>query len=271
MNVDLLARLAEDRASLSDGEFEALLEEAAEDPASAGEILDQFLLDDLLSRRFREDREDFQAQAVARLRAAATGEEFCRETLAAVRRSRWRFGLWEAAAAALLVAALLLMLVSRKDGVPPPEPVPAVPAPEIGGLRGEYFQKKDLTNPIYARLDPRLDFRWEPRVGPGPGLGDIFSARWTGRLIPRYSEEYTFRARYDDGLRLWIGGQLVIDDWTPRPAISENRGRILLEGGRPYPIQVEYFDDGNLGLIQLFWSSPRQPEEIVPSSCLRPD
>lgn len=271
MNIDRLARLAEDRASLTDEEFESLLKEAAEDPAVAPEILDQFLLDDLLSRRFREDREDFQAQAVARVRAAATGEEFCRETLAAVRRSRWRFGAWEAAAAATLVAALFLMLVFRKAEVPPPEPVPAAPAPEIGGLRGEYFQQKDLTNPLHARIDSRLDFRWEARLGPAPGLGDIFSARWTGRLLPRYSGEYTFRCRYDDGIRLWIDGRLVIDDWIPRPTVSENRGRILLEGGRAYPIQVEYFDDGNLGLIQLYWSSARQPEEIVPSACLRPD
>jgi len=273
VNIDRLARLAEDRASLTEEEFSGLLKEAGKDPAVAPEILDQFLVDDLLSRKFLGDRADFHAQAIERVRAAATGEDFCRDTLDAVRQSRkfrWRFGAWETAAAAVLVAALFLMLYPRKVEEPP-EPTPAAPAPEIGGLRGEYFQHKDLTIPLHARIDSRLDFRWEPNVGPAPGLGDIFSARWTGRILPRYSEEYTFRIRNDDGVRLWIDGRLVIDDWTQRRYIAENRGRILLEGGRAYSIQVEYYDDGNLGLLQLFWSSARQPEEIVPSSCLRPE
>ncbi len=270
MSEDLLARLVEERAGLTDEEFAAVLREAGEDPDLAAEIKDQFLLDDLLSRKFDAGRADFPAQAAERIRAAATGEEFCRSTLDAVRLSRWRFGRWETAAAAVLVAALVLLLLPR-GGPPAPEPQPAAPAPEIHGLRGEYFQQKDLAAPIHARVDSRLDFRWEPGVGPAPGVGDVFSVRWTGWILPRYSGEYTFRTRNDDGVRLWIDGRLVIDDWNHRPFVAGNVGRVLLEGGRACPIRVEYFDDGNLGLLQLFWSSARQPEEIVPPVCLRPD
>lgn len=273
MKEDLLARLVEDRSSLTDEEFSELLAGLERDPALAGELRDQFLLEDLLCRRWRADRADFPAQALARRRAAATAEPFCRATLEAARRTRRRQGIPpEAAAAAVLLATLLAMLLSRGAPPPPaPAPQPATPPIPPAGLRGEYFQNRDLTGPLHARIDPRLDFRWEPFTGPAPGLGDVFSARWTGWILPRYSEEYIFRIRNDDGVRLWIGGRLVVDDWNHRPYVAENRGRLLLEGGRPTPIKVEYYDDGDLGVLQLFWSSARQAEEIVPSSCLRPD
>jgi hypothetical protein len=92
--------------------------------------------------------------------------------------------------------------------------------------------------------------------------------RWTGKITPTRSERYTFHTKNDDGVRVWVDGKLVINDWTGRYSIADNRGEIDLEAGRAYDLKVEYFNGGDLGVLRLFWSSSGLPEEIVPESAL---
>ena len=94
---------------------------------------------------------------------------------------------------------------------------------------------------------------------------DTFSVRWTGYLEPRFSETYTFHTNSDDGVRLWVNGQLLIDNWTIHPP-TENTGTIALTAGRWYEVKLEYYQAAGAPTIQLFWSSPSQPKEIVPNS-----
>jgi len=104
-------------------------------------------------------------------------------------------------------------------------------------------------------------------IGPAPEIKDAFSVRWTGKIEPRHSEEYTFYTLSNDGVRLWIDGQLVIENWTGHPA-TEDSGKIRLEAGRQYALKLEYFQGGGNSVIKLFWQSPSQPREIVPQSAL---
>jgi hypothetical protein len=92
-----------------------------------------------------------------------------------------------------------------------------------------------------------------------------FSARWTGLIEPKHSEEYTFYTRSNDGVRLWIDDKPVIDNWTDH-AEAEDKGIIKLEAGRKYPIKLEYFYAGGWGVTRLLWSSPSLRREIVPAS-----
>jgi hypothetical protein len=94
-----------------------------------------------------------------------------------------------------------------------------------------------------------------------------FSVRWNGTIAPKYSEEYTFHTRSNDGVRLWIDGKPVIDNWTDHSE-KEDKGSIKLEAGRKYPIKLEYFYAGGWGVTRLFWSSASRQREIVPASTL---
>ena len=63
------------------------------------------------------------------------------------------------------------------------------------------------------RVDPLVDFDWV-RNGPGrPIREDDFTARWTGFLQPLGSDTYTVEAEADDGVRVWIDDDLVVDRW----------------------------------------------------------
>jgi hypothetical protein len=267
----LLAKWLDDRLSLTGAEALELETVLARDPDLARRVKDQLATDELLSRRLAVDRGSFNRQVAQRLANGATGSSFLQSTLDAVERTQRRRPTWRAWAPEAAVAAVLLVglmgLLLRNDRTPTVE-APAAARPT--GLRGQYFSNSTLSGPAQTRMDPAIDFTWRSGAGPLPGGRDIYSARWTGKLSPLYSERYCFRTMNDDGVRVWIDGRLVIDDWKGRPVVVENRGEIQLEAGRRYDLKIEYFNGGDLGVLRLFWSSPSQKEEIVPSRQLSP-
>lgn len=129
------------------------------------------------------------------------------------------------------------------------------------------------------RIDPQIDFNWV-RNSPGhPITEDQFTATWTGYIMPDFSEEYTFTARVDDGTRLFIGEQLVLDMWEPVAEGTDSEamrkeheqittGKILLEKGRKYSIRIEYHETIQNAHISLFWESPSQERKVVPQKNL---
>jgi glucose/arabinose dehydrogenase len=137
----------------------------------------------------------------------------------------------------------------------------------VRGLRGEYFVGPDLADLRLVRIDPAVDFDWgtgSPAVGLPP---DGFSVRWSGEIEPLYSETYTFHTLSDDGVRLWIDGRLIIDNWTDHPP-TEDHGSVTLSAGVSYPLRLEYYESAGGATIQLFWSSPSQSRQIIPSTRL---
>lgn len=96
-----------------------------------------------------------------------------------------------------------------------------------------------------------------------------YSVRWTGQVIPRYSETYTFHTVSNDGVCLWVDGKLVIDNWTDHTA-TEDEGKIQLDADRKVNIRMEFYQGGGGAVAKLFWSSPSQKKEIVPEDCFSP-
>ena len=86
---------------------------------------------------------------------------------------------------------------------------------------------------------------------------------------PRFSETYTFYTLSDDGVRLWVNNQLIIDNWTDHPP-TENAGIIALEAGQLYDIKMDMYENGGGAVAQLSWSSPSVAREIIPSAQLYP-
>jgi len=137
------------------------------------------------------------------------------------------------------------------------------------GLRAEYFDELDFKGLKVERVDPTVDFRWESG-SPDPALDiNAFSARWTGSVVPRYSERYTFHTQSNDGVRLWVDGKLLIDDWAIHTT-KEKRGTVTLKAGRAYSLRLEFFEQTGLAIMRLHWSSPSQRKQIIPTEQLRP-
>ena len=135
------------------------------------------------------------------------------------------------------------------------------------GLEGEYFDNVDLTNLKVTRIDPTVDFEWTNKA-PDPSMAATnFSVKWSGRVKPKYSENYTFSTLSDDGARLWVDGKLLVDNWMSHPALEES-GTIALNAGVPYDITIEYFQGSSLSEMRLYWSSPSQKRQIIPKNCL---
>ncbi|MBK9694538.1 MAG: carbohydrate-binding protein [Elusimicrobia bacterium] len=149
-------------------------------------------------------------------------------------------------------------------------PLACATAPAGRGLFGAYYNNPDFTDLRMTRVDPKIKFNWI-HLSPDLSLGsDTFSVRWTGSVTPRYSEAYTFHAEADDGVRLWVDGQLIIDQWASQGA-TEHTGTIALTAGRPVSIRMDYYDDRVAALANLSWSSPSQAKELVPPEVLRPN
>lgn len=135
------------------------------------------------------------------------------------------------------------------------------------GLQGIYYDNLNFTNPKVTRIDPTIDFTWGGGA-PTTALGaDTFSVRWSGFVQPRYTESYTFYTLSDDGVRLTVNGQRIIDNWTDH-AVAEDRGTINLVAGQKYAIQLDFYENTEDAVIQLLWSSRSQAREKIPASQL---
>ncbi len=133
-----------------------------------------------------------------------------------------------------------------------------------------------------TRIDPQINFDWV-RNSPAKGITeDDFTATWTGYVQPKFSEEYTFEAQADDGIRVWVDNQLVVDQWNPdnsgtqsnvmeAKAAKLKQGAKLLMAGKKYTIKVDYFEGKQNASAFLYWQSKNQKREIVPLSCLFTD
>ncbi|MGK7878454.1 MAG: PA14 domain-containing protein, partial [Xenococcaceae cyanobacterium] len=155
---------------------------------------------------------------------------------------------------------------------PPPAIAQPINCPEatVEGLQAEYFNNSHLTEPVLQRIDKTINFDWESGSPDSSIAPDTFSERWTGFITPKYSETYTFTTRSDDGVRLWINDQMIIDQWNYHPATNHS-GSIELTAGQQYSIRIEHYEYGGMAVAQLYWSSPSQAQEIVPASQLSPN
>ena len=111
-----------------------------------------------------------------------------------------------------------------------------------GGLKGEYFNNESLEGaPALVRTDPHIDFHWGDGSYTANAPVDHFSARWTGYFVPQQSGDYTFYTNSDDGVRLYLDEEQVINDWQ-RHSETVNSYVRRLEAGKPYKIRLEYFE-----------------------------
>ena len=137
------------------------------------------------------------------------------------------------------------------------------------GLAGTYYDNLDFTGPALARIDPTVNFDWGTG-SPAPAIGaDTFSARWTGQVQRQVTETYTFYTQSDDGVRLWVNGTLLVNNWTDHSP-TENTGTIALTAGQRYDIRMDVYESSGNALARLSWSAPGLAKEVVPQTSLYP-
>jgi len=143
-------------------------------------------------------------------------------------------------------------------------------AGEGGGVKGEYFTGMDFGSLVLTRIDPQIDFNWGDPGSPDASVPvDQFSARWTGEVEAGFTETYSFYTNTDDGARLWIDGQQLVNDWNDHGA-TENKGKIDLVAGNTYSLVMEFYENGGGAVAELRWSSPRTPKQFIPQAALSP-
>lgn len=144
--------------------------------------------------------------------------------------------------------------------------------PPPNGLLAEYFDgiTPGANPPLLTRNDTSINFDWD--VGsPAPSVPvDNFSARWTGELIPLYTESYSFQVAADNGVRVWIDNALVLDRWLPIGTGGSYTFAVNLTAGKHTPFKVEYYEEWGGAGISLSWSSQRQTAEVIPSNAFMP-
>ncbi len=121
----------------------------------------------------------------------------------------------------------------------------------FSGWKGEYFGNRDLQgNPALVRDEPQIDFDWgEGRVAPNLPA-DHFSARWQ-RRVSFDAGTYRFFLRMDDGARVLLDNQLILNDWEDGGDRTINVDVTLPAGERA--IQVEFYENAGIARVAFWW------------------
>jgi PA14 domain/Glycosyl hydrolases family 2, sugar binding domain/Glycosyl hydrolases family 2, TIM barrel domain/Glycosyl hydrolases family 2 len=169
--------------------------------------------------------------------------------------------------------ALLVAVVLGAAGLAAAPAATAADAPAgVHGLKGEYYTQTapgafDFHELKATTFDPQLDFgNLEPRLSAATGRADDVSVRWTGRIVPEKSGPTTFSVIGDNGFRLWVGGQLVIDHWVDDWDREQTAQPVDLTAGTAYDIKVEYFEHYGGSNLHLRWTPPGGTRTAVPQS-----
>lgn len=127
-----------------------------------------------------------------------------------------------------------------------------------GGLIGDYYNTTDFSGGIVgSRLDGPINFDW----GSGaPGVSGVnsnqFSVQWNGYIRATETGNYQFQTVSDDGVRLTVNSQVVIESWTNHAATTDTSASVFLVAGQVYPVLLEFYENGGLAEIRLRWQTP---------------
>ncbi|WP_194909924.1 glycoside hydrolase family 3 C-terminal domain-containing protein [Catenulispora rubra] len=135
------------------------------------------------------------------------------------------------------------------------------------GLSGAYYNNMTLSGtPVATRTDAQVSFNWSG-TSPIAGLGTTgYSTKWTGTLTPPTTGTYTFGLSSDDGSRLFINGQQVIDNWRDQASTTET-AQVPLTAGQPVQVEVDYYQNGGDASVNFGWLPPG-PDPISQAAAL---
>lgn len=149
-------------------------------------------------------------------------------------------------------------------------------AAEKAGLRGEYFDRlfeltdfpiiSDTEKPDVARIDAQINFPDTNAGFAGTTIVDYCYARWTGQIKIEKAGKYTFFTNSDDGSRVFIDGQQIVDNGGAHGA-TEKSGEVELSAGA-HELKVDYFENDQGALCVFSWQGPNIEKQVVPADVL---
>jgi LysM repeat protein len=155
-------------------------------------------------------------------------------------------------------AFLNYQVVSTVPSQPIATPLPGVPpTPPSSGTSGSawtctFYRNQELDDPAGSIIAPVLNFNWGD-TSPYPGVPkDLWSMRCTSTQYLASSGLYQFNAQVDDGVRVFVDGNVVISSWTNHAGSTEV-GTANLNAG-PHTVTVEYFEFGHDALVAVWWN-----------------
>lgn len=127
-----------------------------------------------------------------------------------------------------------------------------VSSPTFSNWKGEYWNNRELKGaPALIRDDKNVAFDWRKK-SPAVGiLEDGFSARWT-RSLTFEGGNYRFKARADDGVRIYVDGKLILNEWHPGEATQVYSEKVKLSAGK-HKVVVEYYERAGKAYIEVWW------------------
>ncbi|MEO0895426.1 MAG: PQQ-dependent sugar dehydrogenase [Bacteroidota bacterium] len=138
------------------------------------------------------------------------------------------------------------------------------------GLTGTYYNDMGMSQKVFDRLDPEVNFIWGSDA-PSQALQlGTYSVVWEGEIESPATETVTFTATSDDGIRVWVNGVMIIDNWVDQEANAVS-GSISMQAWQRVPIKIEYYQNRVYSRAILEWSSSSIPSSVVPSDFLYPE
>ena len=134
------------------------------------------------------------------------------------------------------------------------------------GLLGSYFQNRFFYGDAVLRVDRSMDFK--PVQPPKEFPDKNYSVRWTGLLEAPHTEEFTFSVTTDEGVRLWVGGNLVINSLSNRTERTFT-GTVKLQRGARYNVRLESVHRAGQGNLKATWGSRNMPSAVLGGPRLR--
>ena len=140
------------------------------------------------------------------------------------------------------------------------------------GLLGAYYSNSYATNPFsgppaLTRTDTNVNFNWGTGSPATSISSDHFTVRWTGAIQPQFTEPYTLYATADDGVRVWVNGQLLIDHWVDESPTTYS-AQLNLRAQQRYNIEMDYYENTGGAEAILAWSSPSITQTVIPQAQL---
>ena len=143
------------------------------------------------------------------------------------------------------------------------------------GLRAEYFANTSsgspfAGSPVLVTTNGTVNFSSVTNWPGAPAGSNHFAVRWTGSVQPQFNETYNFITTADDGVRMFINGQLLINDWVTKTNATSRTNSLSLAAQQFYTIELDYYQETNSASVTLAWSSLSTPLSVVPPTQLYP-
>ena len=117
---------------------------------------------------------------------------------------------------------------------------------------------------VSTEIVPNIDFQWGGGFILNSGLHEDVIVQFTGNIFAPVEGTYSFYSPADDGTKLIINGNLIIDDWYDKGGGGSINQVYLAQGS--HNITLWYYENGGGANVWLYWARPGYAFEIVPAS-----